>query len=77
MTTIAYWGTSIRGRWFKRGLLAALTLLAAAALSATDTSELRLGQGINSYNLHDYGGASDAFLAELKKSVGWILSPQP
>jgi len=57
MTTIAYWGTSIRGRWFKRGLLAALTLLAAAALSATDTSELRLGQGINSYNLHDYGGA--------------------
>jgi hypothetical protein len=26
---------------------------------------------------HDYAGASDAFLTELKKTVGWILSPQP
>ena len=26
---------------------------------------------------HDYAGASDAFLAELKKTVGWILSAQP
>jgi phosphatidylglycerol lysyltransferase len=26
---------------------------------------------------HDYGGASDAFLTELKKSVGWILSTEP
>ena len=26
---------------------------------------------------HDYAGASDEFLAELKKTVGWILSTQP
>ena len=26
------------------------------------------------YGLHDYDGASDAFLIELKKSVGWILA---
>ena len=26
---------------------------------------------------HDYAGASDEFLAQLKKTVGWILSPQP
>lgn len=53
MKTIAYWGMTIRARWFKT---AAFGLLAAAALSA-DTNESRLGQGVNAYNLHDYGGA--------------------
>jgi phosphatidylglycerol lysyltransferase len=28
-----------------------------------------------SYGLHDYNGASDAFLALLRKSIEWILSP--
>jgi hypothetical protein len=28
-----------------------------------------------SYGVHDYGGASDTFLASLKQSLTWILSP--
>ncbi|HZZ57765.1 MAG TPA: AcvB/VirJ family lysyl-phosphatidylglycerol hydrolase [Opitutaceae bacterium] len=40
-------------------------------LSATHKAyNFRLG-------FHDYAGASDAFLNELKKTVGWILSTQP
>jgi soluble lytic murein transglycosylase len=52
MKTIAYWGMIIRARWFRSVALA----LGAAALLAADASEARLGQGINAYNLHDYGG---------------------
>jgi soluble lytic murein transglycosylase len=59
MKTIAYWGTNIRARWFKRrvtgALLAALAVCAPA--QAADASENRLSQGINAWNLHDYSGA--------------------
>src|SRR5665213_2608819 len=43
----------IRVPWFKL----AVGLVLAALLGAADLSETRLGQGINAYNIHDYGGA--------------------
>jgi soluble lytic murein transglycosylase len=55
MTTVC-WEKIIRARWFRRAF-PALALIAATALYAADLGETRLGQGINAYNIHDYGGA--------------------
>jgi len=55
MTTIAYWERIIRARWSKSGII--VPLLACLSAGAADLSETRLGQGVNAYNVHDYGSA--------------------
>lgn len=65
MTMTAYWEKTILGQWFKRSrqplarfCRPALPLLVLSALAvAADLSETHLGQGINAYNIHDYGTA--------------------
>jgi soluble lytic murein transglycosylase len=59
MTTIAYWEKIIRDRWSKSALLALspIVLFSASLGRAADLSQTRLGQGVNAYNVHDYGSA--------------------
>ena len=55
MKTIACWAMNIPDRWFRKipiALIAALPLSAWAG----DPAATRLGQGINSYNVRDFGG---------------------
>jgi len=61
MMTIACLEKIIRGQWFKLrkykpAPLAAFALLPAVLLCADSSAPLRLGQGINAYNQHDYAG---------------------
>jgi soluble lytic murein transglycosylase len=51
MTTIGCLGRIILAPWFKSAVLA---LPLTALLFSADTANLRLGQGINAYNLRDY-----------------------
>lgn len=81
MKTIACWGRSILAPWFKfrrfSWSVAALALIAAPTLPAADPSEVRLGQGINAYNLHDYSGAIQHLrgleIPKLGDYVAWYL----
>jgi len=54
MMTINYLGRTILAQWLK---LAIALFVAAACAPAADLAEMRLGQGVNAYNAHDYGGA--------------------
>jgi soluble lytic murein transglycosylase len=61
MTMIACLEKTIQGRWFslpirKTARLAAFALLPGVLFCADNTAALRLGQGINAYNSHDYSG---------------------
>lgn len=60
----AYWEKIILARWSKRSQRSlsracrlALPLLLTTLATAADLSETHLGQGINAYNIHDYGTA--------------------
>ncbi len=89
MMTIACWGRNIRGQWSEPNMVSPMrikSLWLTCSLMLwpvgvwADTAVTQLGQGLNSYNVHDYSGAVQQLrtlpgqIPRLSDYIAWHLA---